>query len=73
MKKIKKSLDLKRMVKEIDKLVNNDFCEDMECHLIPKSKPFTQKEAEKMADIISKVYSVSHCLHCGSCQTKYLK
>ncbi len=69
----KKTLNHALMLKDIDQLVSNDFCADMECKLIPKSKPYTQKEAQKMADIISSVYLVSHCIHCKACQSIYLK
>ena len=65
-------LDLKRMIKEIDSLVENDFCADMEMKLIFKSKAYTQKEAKEMADIISSVYSISHCIHCEACAKKYI-
>jgi hypothetical protein len=68
-----KKLNYLEMLKEIDILVNNDFCEDMECRLLPGGK-FTIKEEEvkEMVKIISKVYSVSHCIHCKTCQRKYL-
>jgi len=62
-------LDYKKMIKEIDALVQTDFSFDMECKLLDGK--FTQKEAKQMADLISRVYSISHCLHCEACQTKY--
>jgi len=66
-----KKLNYLKMLKEIDVLVNNDFCEDMECRLLPGGK-FTIEEVKEMVKIISKVYSVSHCLTCLTCQRKYL-
>jgi hypothetical protein len=64
-------LNYKKMIKDINNLVENDFCAEMEYKLLPKSKPYTQKEAKEMSDIISRVYLVSHCLHCESCATIY--
>lgn len=66
-------LDYKKMVEEIEDLVSTDFFLDMELKTIPKSKPYTQREAKIMAETISKVYSISHCTTCTSCQIKYLK
>ena len=67
-----KILNYLKMLKEIDDLVETDFCFDMECHFLPMSNKFTQKEAEQMAKIISKIYSIAHCIHCSPCQKKYL-
>lgn len=71
------NLDL--MMQEICQLVNNDFCFEMECKLIPveteqgsESKTYTQGEARQMAYLLGRVYSISHCLTCTSCRTKYL-
>lgn len=65
-------LDYKKMVKEIDKLVNNDFCFDMDClQGLPKRRPFTQKEAKQMAQIIGSVYTIAHCVDCTACQGRY--
>jgi hypothetical protein len=66
-------LDYKRMVKEIDELVNTDFGEHMSWKLMPHSNPYTQEETEQMATILGQVYMISHCIHCcKSCQKKYL-
>jgi hypothetical protein len=64
-------LDYKKMLKEIDALVETDFCFEMECHKLPNVSKFTQKEAEQMSEIISSIYSIAHCVHCSACQTKY--
>ncbi len=64
-------LNYKKMVQDIDKLVNNDWCENMEIKLLPKSEPFTQKEARQMAELIARVYSISHCIFCQACGRKY--
>ena len=64
-------IDYKKMVKEIDVLVETDFCCDMECHALEHSKPFTQDEARKMSEIISSIYSIAHCIDCEACQGKY--
>lgn len=65
-------LNHKKMLKEIDELVNNDFCFDMDCKQgLPDQRPFTQSEAKKMARIIGEVYRVAHCIHCEACQGRY--
>ena len=65
-------LDYKKMVQEIDKLTTSDFLFDMDCHNLPKSKPYTQEEAQEMCDILMKIYLIAHCNSCKSCQTKYI-
>lgn len=67
----KKKLDYKKMVREIDNLVEGDFCFDMDCHNLPNSKPITQKEAMKMVKIIGRVYKIAHCIYCTACQGKW--
>ena len=64
-------LDYKKMVSDIDYLVNNYFCADMEMRLIPNSQKYTQEESKKMSDIIARVYSISHCISCSACSQKY--
>jgi len=68
----KTKLNYKLMVKDINQLVENDFCADMEMKLIPKFRQYTQKEAKEMADLLSSVYLVSHCIHCKACQKAYI-
>ena len=68
-----KKLDYKRMIEEIDKLTQSDFLFDMDCHNLPKSKPYTQEEAQEMCDILMKIYSIAHCNTCTACQSKWLK
>ena len=66
-------LDYKKMLEDINKLVQTDFCFDMDCRNIPNSKPFTQEEAKNMANIIGNIYSIAHCTTCKACQSKYYK
>ena len=61
-----------KMLKEITALVETDFCAEMEMKTMPKSRQFTQEEAEQMAGLLARVYSIAHCIHCHACQTKYL-
>jgi hypothetical protein len=65
-------LDYKKMLEKIDALVCTDFCADMDWKTTPKTKPFTQKESEQMAQLLGRVYSISHCIHCTACQSKFL-
>jgi hypothetical protein len=67
-----KNLNYLKMLKKIDDLVETDFCFDMECHQLPNAQKFSQKEAMQMSKIISSIYSIAHCIHCQSCQIKYL-
>lgn len=68
-----KKLDYKKMVKDIDKIIEKDeFCECMELQTMPHSKPFTQKDAKEMASRLASIYSVAHCIHCTACQKKYI-
>ena len=64
-------LDHKKMLEEIDRLVESDFLFSMEAKLIPHTKKYTQREAQEMVDILDSVYRVVHCLHCKACQTRY--
>lgn len=67
------TLDYKKMVTEIDKLLEGDWAFDLiDGKNLPNAKPFTQKEAKKLSDIMGKIYNISHCIHCKACQTKYI-
>ena len=69
---MKKKLDYKKMVDDIDELVETDFCFDMDSKAIHPEDPFTHEESTKMRDILMRVYSVAHCNTCNACQGKYL-
>jgi len=62
-------LDHLKMLEEIDNFVENDLMSDM----MERTKPYTQKEARKMAQTLGSIYSISHCIHCEACQPKYKK
>jgi len=64
-------INYKKMIEDVNKLVQTDFCFEMDCKLIPDSDKYTQKEAEEMADLIGKVYMISHCISCQACNVKY--
>lgn len=61
------------MIEDIDKLVNTEFLGEMELKSLPNSKPFSQKEAIEMQNILGKVYSISHGITCRSCGAVYKK
>lgn len=65
-------LDTERMIKEIAELVRTDFSFDMDCKL-GFEREFTQEEARHMAHLLGRVYSISHCITCDACQTKYIR
>jgi len=60
----------KEMLEYINDLVENDFCAEMDYKNFSEEK-FTQEEARAMAEIIDKVYSKSHSIHCKACGEKY--
>lgn len=62
-----KNRNYKKMLEKIDSFVNNDWGFDIDCHSLPNSKPFTQKEAREMAAILMRIYQISHCLTCEAC------
>lgn len=64
-------LDYKKMLKEIDVLVETDFVFDMDCRALHPEQAFTHKEATEMRDILTSIYSIVHCIHCKACQSKY--
>ena len=66
-------VDYQKMIEDVLSLVENDFVFNMELKTMPKSKRFTQKEAMEMATLLSRIYSISHCIHCEPCQIKYIK
>ncbi len=60
------------MISDIDKLLQSDWAFDViDCKSFPDSK-FSQKEAKEMSKVLGQIYSIAHCIHCKSCQTKYL-
>lgn len=64
-------MNYQKMIEDIDKLVETDFSADMDGKTLPKSEPYTQKEARKMASIIGRVYLIAHGIHCTACGKKY--
>jgi hypothetical protein len=78
-KRIEK-LDYKKMLRDILKLVDTDFCMDMEMKLgYRKSgskemidvRKYTQEEARIMAEKLARVYRISHGVYCSACNWKY--
>lgn len=65
-------LNYKKMVEDVDNIVESDFCFDMDCKLMPNSKKYTQREAKAMAEIIGRIYLIAHCVTCTACQKKYM-
>jgi len=68
-------LDYKKMVEDIDKLVNNDLCADLEMCLMPHTlnhRDISQDDAIKAIKIIGQVYMISHGITCSGCSKKYL-
>lgn len=66
------TLDHLKMLKEIDGLLDSEWAFEMiDCKRMPGAKPYTQEEAQEMADTLGKIYLISHCIHCTACQYKY--
>lgn len=66
-------LDTAKMSQEVSELVETDFAFDMNFKLIDKKYEYTQEEARKMADILGRIYSIAHCIHCRACQQIYTR
>jgi hypothetical protein len=62
--------ELQIIVQEIDELVGTEFCSEMDMKTMPNSKPYTQEEAEEMANIIGRVYLFAHKIHCEACRDR---
>ena len=58
-----------KWLERIDELVNNDFCDSMEV-VASDDGIISQEEAKRMAEILAKVYSYSHRIHCEACAKK---
>ena len=65
------TLNYKKMVEDINLIVQTDFMLDMECKQIPGAKPYSQEEAEEMANALGRIYAISHCDTCSACNKKY--
>lgn len=66
------SLDHEKMLQEIDAVVNNDWGFDIDCRALHPEQEWTQKEAQEMADALMKIYTISHCISCKGCQSRYM-
>lgn len=62
----------KKMLEDINNLVQTDFCVDMDFKQLEGQAEYTQEEALKMANIIGRVYGIAHSINC-SCGGKYKK
>ena len=64
-------LNYLKLVRDMNDMLENDFCMDMDCKLHlhggRDKNSFTQEEAQQMADLIGKLYTLSHYwyCHCG--------
>lgn len=63
-------MNYKKMVEDINKLVDNDWFADIDEHSIHNT-PFTQVEALQMAEVLGQVFMISHAIYCGACGRKY--
>lgn len=65
------NLNYLKLVQDMNDMLENDFCMDMDCKLHlhdgRDKNSFTQEEAQQMADLIGKLYTLSHYwyCHCG--------
>lgn len=69
---------LRGMLEDIDNLVSNDFCHDMQAKLIPyftlgnTEEVFSQEDAACMSQLLGEVYAIAHATHCEPCMEKYI-
>lgn len=68
---LNKTMNHLKMLQDINALINTDFSFGMELKKMPGSREYTQQEAKMMSEIISKVYTISHGIHCEACGKKY--
>jgi len=62
---VTKELNYKQMVKDIDRIVNNDWCADMEMrYKTPNAKEVTQQDAHDILEALLNVYDISHQRTC---------
>jgi len=68
-----KKLNYEKMIKDIDEIMreHEDFLFDIESKTLTKKK-YTQKEAQTMENLITRIYMISHAYPNGCCGTKYL-
>jgi hypothetical protein len=62
-------MNYKKMVEDINKLAETDFNENMELKSLPGSDPYTQDEAHVMSNTLSRIYLISHQIHCKAHKT----
>jgi len=58
------------MILDILKLVDDDFCSNMEIKATCDRK-ITQEEAKEMASRLAEVYMIAHCEYCPICAGRY--
>ena len=70
------TLDLEKMIRAIDELVNTDYCEDMSFKANiardGKFEEISQEDARNMANILGQVYLISHAIDCKQCSNRWL-
>lgn len=68
-------LDYQKMIEDIDRLMEaqDSFLGNMELKTLPHSDIFSQEEAGRTANLLGKIYSISHCVSCEACGGKYKK
>lgn len=62
------SLDYLSLVKDMNEILETDFCMDMDCKLNlhggRDKNSFTQEEAQTMAKMLGQLYTMSHYWYC---------
>lgn len=56
------------LLKNINELVENDFCSEMNVVDFLNEREFTQGEAKYMSKILAEVHRNSHQIHCEECR-----
>lgn len=67
-----KELNYKKMLEEVNALVQTDFLFDLDTKSLNDNPTCTLEEIEEMRNTLLKIYGISHCTICSACQTKYL-
>lgn len=70
---MKRKLNYKKMIEDINEIVTDEYFFDVEMKLLPGGSDFTQEEAKEMINAITKVFMISHIISCNSCGREYDK
>jgi len=60
----------KKMLRDINKIVNSDWAFDIDCLAMHPEREITQEVAWQMQKAIGDIYSIAHCTTCSTCRAR---